>query len=123
MVARGRRLGPPEPERRDLPPPRRAYVDALAATMARGKRRARRRSRPVRAEARRRLARRAGLGPHADAEAWHTAALAAGLEDDEARALSGRAEDDATVVATGRALAALAGGNRDTTREDHAGAP
>ena len=39
MVARGRRLGPPERERRELPPPRRAYVDALAATMARGKER------------------------------------------------------------------------------------
>ena len=37
MVARGRRLGPPELERRELPPPRRAYVDSLAATMARGK--------------------------------------------------------------------------------------
>ena len=59
MVARGRRLGPPEPERRDLPPPRRAYVDALAATMARGKEREAAVA-PVRAEARRRLARRAG---------------------------------------------------------------
>jgi hypothetical protein len=108
MFARGRRLGPPEPERRDLPPPRRAYVDALAATMARGSDREAAVA-PVRAEARRRLERRAGLGPHADAEAWRAAALAAGLEDDEARALSGRAEDDATVVATGRALAALAG--------------
>ena len=64
MVARGRRLGPPEPERRDLPPPRRAYVDALAATMARGKEREEAVA-PVRAEARRRLARRAGLGPQA----------------------------------------------------------
>ncbi len=64
MAARGRRLGPPEPERRDLPPPRRAYVDALAATMARGKDREQAVA-PVRAEARRRLARRAGLGPQA----------------------------------------------------------
>ena len=87
MVARGRRLGPPEPERRDLPPPRRAYVDALAATMARGEQREEAVA-PVRAEARRRLARRAGLGPQADADAWQAAALAAGLEEDEARALS-----------------------------------
>ena len=112
MVARGRRLGPPEPERRDLPPPRRAYVDALAATMARGKQREEAVA-PVRAEARRSLARRAGLGPQ---PAWHDAAVAAGLEDDEARALTGRADDDATVVATGRALAALAG-PRDTMRD------
>ena len=126
MVARGRRLGPPEPERRDLPPPRRAYVDALAATMARGKQREEAVA-PVRAEARRRLARRAGLGPQAGEDAWQAAAQAAGLEEDEARALSGRAEDDETVVATGRALAALAGGRdtmrRDATREDDAGAP
>ncbi|MEA2319894.1 MAG: hypothetical protein QOD44_4083 [Solirubrobacteraceae bacterium] len=119
MAARGRRLGPPEPERRDLPPPRRAYVDALAATMARGKAREEAVA-PVRAEARRRLARRAGLGPQADADAWRAAALAAGLEETEARALSGRAEDDETVLATGRALAALAG---PAERRDDAGAP
>lgn len=128
MVARGRRLGPPEPERRDLPPPRRAYVDALAATMARGKAREEAVA-PVRAEARRRLARRAGLGPDADAAAWHAAALAAGLEEDEARTLAGRVEDDEAVVATGRALAALAGsGARDPhdrvgRRGNDAGAP
>ena len=115
MVARGRRLGPPEPERRDLPPPRRAYVDALAATMARGKEREEAVA-PVRAEARRRLARRAGLGPQAGEEAWQAAALEAGLQKDEARALTERAVDDETVVATGRALAALAG-PRDTMRD------
>ena len=62
VVARGRRLGPPEPERRDLPPPRRAYVDALAATMARRQGSATRRWRRC---ARRRAAAwpgRAGLG-------------------------------------------------------------
>ena len=52
LFARGRRLGPPEPERRELPPPRRAYVDALAATMARGKAREQAVA-PVREEARR----------------------------------------------------------------------
>ena len=91
MVARGRRLGPPEPERRDLPPPRRAYVDALAATMARGRDREEAVA-PVREEARRRLARRAGSRPDADATAWREAGLAAGLEADEAQALSGRAD-------------------------------
>jgi len=110
MLARGRRLGPPERERRDLPPPRRAYVDALAATMARGKEREAAVA-PVREEARRRLARRAGLREDAP-EAWLEAARSEGLDDDEARALSGRAEDDAAVVATGRALAALAGPDR-----------
>jgi hypothetical protein len=37
MLARGRRFGPPEPESRELPPPRVAYVDALGATLARTK--------------------------------------------------------------------------------------
>jgi hypothetical protein len=116
MVARGRRLGPPEPERRELPPPRRAYVDALAATMARGKDREEAVA-PVREEARRRLARRAGIREDAPDEAWLQAARAAGLDEDAAGALSGRAGDDDAVVATGRALAALAEGGRD------AGAP
>jgi len=121
IAARGRRLGPPEPERRDLPPPRRAYVDALAATIARGRARDEAVA-PVRAEARRRLARRAGLGAEADGDAWHTAALAAGLDEGEARALASRAaDDDETVVATGRALAALAT-TTSTGRRD-AGAP
>ncbi len=114
MVARGRRLGPPEREHRDLPPPRRAYVDALAATMARGKEREAAVA-PVREEARRRLARRAGLREDAPDEAWLAAARGAGLAEDEARALSGRAEDDEAVVATGRALAALAGPDRRTS--------
>jgi hypothetical protein len=35
LVARGRRLGPPESAARALPPPRRAHVEALAAALAR----------------------------------------------------------------------------------------
>ena len=114
MVARGRRLGPPERERRDLPPPRRAYVDSLAATIARGKEREAAVA-PVRDEARRRLARRAGLAEDAPPDAWAEAARGLGLDDDAARALSGRAEDDDAVVAIGRALTALAtpDGRRD----------
>ncbi len=34
MLARGRRFGPPEARERDLAPPRAAYVDALAAALA-----------------------------------------------------------------------------------------
>jgi hypothetical protein len=37
MLARGKRFGPIEPDARELPPPRVAYVDALAATLARAK--------------------------------------------------------------------------------------
>lgn len=36
MVVRGRRFGPPEPDERELAPPRTAYVDALGALLARG---------------------------------------------------------------------------------------
>src|SRR5439155_27082798 len=35
LLARSRRLGPPEDEARALPPPRWAYVEAVAATLAR----------------------------------------------------------------------------------------
>jgi hypothetical protein len=35
MVGRGRRLGPPERKSRPLPPPRSAYVAAMAASLAR----------------------------------------------------------------------------------------
>jgi hypothetical protein len=35
LLARGRRLGPPEAQARALPPPRRAHVEALAAALAR----------------------------------------------------------------------------------------
>jgi hypothetical protein len=38
MLARGRRFGPVEPAARELAPPRVAYVDALAATLARMRR-------------------------------------------------------------------------------------
>jgi hypothetical protein len=40
MVVRGRRFGPPEPDERELAPPRSAYVDALGALLARGRDRA-----------------------------------------------------------------------------------
>ena len=64
MVARGRRLGPPELEARELPPPRRDYVESLAAALARTKRPAES-AEPVRAEVRERIARRAGLSADA----------------------------------------------------------
>jgi hypothetical protein len=37
LLALGRRFGPPERADRELPPPRRAYVDAVAATLRRTK--------------------------------------------------------------------------------------
>lgn len=92
MLARGRRFGPPERERRELPPPRRAYVDALAAALARGGDREAAVA-PVRAAV------RARLGRSTPAEA--------GLDAAAARALTDGTEDDDDVIAAGRALALL----------------
>jgi Domain of unknown function (DUF4350) len=109
IVARWPRLGPPDPEEEPLFPPRRAYVDALAATLAKAHER-RAAVESVRSAARERLARRAALGRDADAERWHAAARSAGLSDEEARALQDVTDHDG--IAAGRALAHLSGGER-----------
>jgi hypothetical protein len=106
MVAKGRRLGPPEQEGRELPPPRRAYVESLAGILARTQN-------PyvalrlVRDAARALLVRRAGLSADADEGELRRAAERFGLDEVETRALlsSGRGETDA--MAAGRALARL----------------
>ncbi len=104
MVARGRRLGPPEEERRELPPPRRAYVHSLAGVLARTRRPAEALE-PVRAEARARIARRAGLPPDAAPDSLAAAARRFGLPAVEIDAMLGRPGTDDPVLATGRALA------------------
>ena len=113
LWARARRLGPPELEARPLPPPRRAFVDALAATLART-RRPRDATAPVRARARELIARRAGLGPDATTADLRRAAAGLGLAGDEIEAVT--AEDaaggDEEIVAAGRALARLSGPGR-----------
>jgi len=108
IVARWPRMGPPEPPEEPMFPPRRAYVDALAATLARSRDRTSA-VESVRSAARERLARRAALAPDADDAAWTKAARAAGLGQDEARALVGDA-GDGDGIAVGRALAHLSGG-------------
>jgi hypothetical protein len=90
MWARGRRLGPPEALERPLPPPRREYVEALAALVERTRDPAAA-VEPVQAELRRRLERH---GP---------AGLSAG-EVEAALAAPKRPED---VLVAGRALARL----------------
>lgn len=106
MLAVGRRLGPPEPAARDLPPARRAYVEALTTTLARTKR-SDEVVAPVRTAARAKLARRAGLDTNADDGALEGAGRAMGLTNDELAAILGRA--DGNVVAVGRAVAKLGG--------------
>ena len=108
VVARGRRLGPPELERRELAPARLDYVEALSATLARGGRGTRDEAvAPVREAARARLARRAGLPDGADDAAVEAAGRRAGLGAREARAIARPAGSDADVLAVGRALATL----------------
>jgi hypothetical protein len=106
MVAAGRRLGPPEAQSRDLPPPRRAYVDALTTTLARTKR-GDEVVAPVRAAARSKIARRSGLEANADERSLEGAGRALGLTEEELAAVFGRSRDD--VVAAGRALVKLGG--------------
>ena len=104
MVAVGRRLGPPQPEGRDLPPPRRAYLEALTTTLARTKRRDEVVA-PVRAAARSQIARRVGLESDAAPAALEGAARALGLTDEEIAAVM----RDGDPLAAGRALAKLGG--------------
>lgn len=109
MVAAGRRLGPPEEQARVLAPPRRAYVDALATTLARTKRRDEVLA-PVKATVRANLAHRAGLASDANESELRRVASAFGLTDEEAGALFQPATSEAEALAVGRALAKLSGG-------------
>ena len=106
MVARGRRLGPPESPERELPPPRREYVDAVAAVLAR----TRKRDEAVaglRRRAREELLQRAALPPDADDEALEAAARRLAVPRDEVAALVEPARTDDDVLAVGRALSRI----------------
>jgi Domain of unknown function (DUF4350) len=88
MVARGRRLGPPERARRALAPARREYVEALGAVLARTRS-------PAAAGEIVRSAALERLGPGAERDPAERAALEQGVRD------------DAGLLAAGRALARL----------------
>ena len=110
MIAKGRRLGPPEQEGRALPPPRRAYVESLAGILGRtqdphtalG---------PVRGAARALLLRRAGLSADASDAELRRAAERLGLHDVDIRAVLTPAGGEADAIAAGRALARLRKGS------------
>jgi hypothetical protein len=115
MVAAGRRLGPPEDEQRRLPPPRRVYVDSMAAALARTHRPADALA-PLQRSAREALARRAGFAddPEAahDAARLRRAAADAGWPPAEIEALFAPLDDSERMVAAGRALARVHDGAR-----------
>jgi hypothetical protein len=102
LVSRGRRLGPPEREQRELPPPRRMYVEALGATLAKT-RSPRIATAAVQAAARERLLRE-GTGAAGD-DALRRAAARAGLSDEETVALLRPAASGNDLLLAGRALA------------------
>jgi hypothetical protein len=100
-----RRIGPPEEAETPLPPPRRDYVEALAAILVRTKQ-PDEVARPLREAARARLAGRAGLARDAREDQLRAAGRRFGLTDEEIDAVVG-GEDG---LAAGRALARLEGG-------------
>ena len=111
--ARGRRLGPPEPGDRILPPPRRAYAEALGRVLARTGDSAAG-VRPVQEAARARLARRWDLSPDAPESELVAAARGSGLPEGQARAIFADPEGPADVLAAGRALAHIEGSRART---------
>lgn len=106
MWARGKRLGPADRDDTVRPPPRVAYVEAVAATIARTGHRDEG-VRPVRDEARARLLARAGLPPDASDDEVRRVATASGVPAATVHALLQPAATDDDVVAVGRALASL----------------
>ncbi|MGQ0824418.1 MAG: DUF4350 domain-containing protein [Actinomycetota bacterium] len=102
--ARGRRLGPPDRPRRDLPPARSEYITALGTTLGRTGDRASALA-TVAAHGRAQIARRAALPADADRTAFDAAARQLGLDDDEIAALWSPPGDDAGVMQLGRAVA------------------
>jgi hypothetical protein len=109
ILARVRRLGPPEDEERPLDPPRREYVDAVATTIARTRDRTQALE-TVRAEVRRLIAIRAGLRPNAADDQLAAAAHRLGFADDEVEVVVRPPRSDADALAVGRALARATGG-------------
>lgn len=109
LAARARRLGLPDSPAASMPPPRRAYVEALAGALERTRDTAAAAA-PVQEAARARLTARFGLSPYARVEDVRCAALRAGLDDAEAAAIVEPARADEDLVAAGRALVRVRGG-------------
>ena len=102
IVARVRRLGPPGARRRELPPPARAYVDALAATIA-AARRASEASHRSATKPAAGSARRAGLPADARRTRVAEAARGLGLDEDAGARAERRARRTTTWSWPGRA--------------------
>lgn len=101
MLASGRRFGPPQSSARELPPPRREYVESLGGVLARARPR-RDAIAPVEARIRKLVAERVG----ADQDLVR-GAVRLGIPEPEAAVLGQPARTEADVVAVGRILARL----------------
>ncbi len=108
--SRARRFGPPDRVARDLPPARAVYVNAISISLERTRDRAGALA-PAQRFARERLVRRAGLGSAADDHALAGAARSFGCTDDEIDALLDPIDNDASILALGRAVARVGGGD------------
>ena len=106
VVARGRRLGPPEQTSRDLAPPRIAFVESVAGILARTGH-PQQAIAPVAEAARAATIRRAGLPAGADDATVADAARGLGVPEAGVAAMFGRAHNDLQVLEAGRALAQL----------------
>ncbi len=106
MWSRGRRLGPADDVERSTPPPRRAYVDAMAAALARTHQPDVALA-PLQERARRRLAARAGLLPDAGEAEIREAATRLSLSPADVDALFRPCRTDDEIVAVGRVMAEL----------------
>jgi hypothetical protein len=102
LAAVSRRFGPPEEKERPLPPPRRDYVDALAAGLARTRRPAEV-VRPLRQRALQILERTEDLGTAPGERAIMGAATYFGLSEAEISALTGDPKTPAEATTAGRA--------------------
>lgn len=108
MWSRGRRFGPPEDGERLLPPSRRAYVDAVAATLVRTRRPAESMA-PLQAAARRRLERAGGLPAGAGAAELRPVATRVGLAPEDLATIVEPVRRDDEVMAAAAVLARLEG--------------
>jgi Domain of unknown function (DUF4350) len=116
MLSRGRRLGPPQAEGRELPPPRSEYVDAVAGILMRARDPANVAGR-VRQSIRNTLTGRANLPADAPAGEVENLARQWGLDEDEARAVAHPGHGETDLLLLGRALARLNNKGERSVRE------
>ena len=110
LWSRARRFGPPNDADELPPPPRRAYVDALAAMTARAGAPAEAVA-PLRGRARRQLARRAAVDERASDDELRRAAGRAGVDEHLVDAVLAVPSSSAAVMELGRAAARLEEGS------------